>query len=152
MNPERGSVKPESSSEHTDTSAIVSSELLGPLADVADLSPEERDVIAALPRDSALLIIRRGPDQGARYLLDQDITVAGRHPDCDIFLDDVTVSRRHAEFRRTAQGFEVADLGSLNGTYVAGRIIERAALVDGVEVMVGKFRLTFFASRSGAGS
>lgn len=152
MSPERGSVKPESSSEHTDTSAIVSSELSGPLADIADLSPEERDVIAALPRDSALLIIRRGPDQGARYLLDQDITVAGRHPDCDIFLDDVTVSRRHAEFRRTSGGFDVVDLGSLNGTYVAGHIVERAALVDGVEVMVGKFRLTFFSSRHGARS
>lgn len=152
MSLERGSVKPESSSEHTDTSAIVSSELSGPLADIADLSPEERDVIAALPRDSALLIIRRGPDQGARYLLDQDITVAGRHPDCDIFLDDVTVSRRHAEFRRTSGGFDVVDLGSLNGTYVAGHIVERAALVDGVEVMVGKFRLTFFSSRHGARS
>lgn len=152
MSPERGSVKPESSSEHTDTSAIISSELTGPLADVADLTAEERDVIAALPGDSALLIIRRGPDQGARYLLDQDVTVAGRHPDCDIFLDDVTVSRRHAEFRRLGNGFEVVDLGSLNGTFVAGHIVDRAALVDGVEVMVGKFRLTFFTSRQGKGA
>ena len=152
MSDERGAAKPSAPSEHTDTSAIASSDFTGSLADVADLTPEERDVIGALPKNSGLLIIRRGPDQGARYLLDQDVTVAGRHPDCDIFLDDVTVSRRHAEFLRTATGFEVKDLGSLNGTYVAGHVIERAALVDGVEVLVGKFRLTYFASRRGMGA
>ena len=140
-----------SNSEHDDTTALASADFSGSVADIADLLPEERDVIDALPRNSALLIIRRGPDQGARFLLDQDVTVAGRHPECDIFLDDVTVSRRHAEFHRTPHGFEVRDLGSMNGTYVAGQSIERAALIDGIEVMVGKFRLTYFASRHGIG-
>lgn len=140
------------SSDSADTSAFPSTEFAGSVADIADLAPDERDVIAALPRNSALLIIRRGPDQGARYLLDNDLHVAGRHPDSDIFLDDVTVSRQHAEFRRTPHGFEVRDLGSLNGTYVAGQLIDRAALIDGIEVMVGKFRLTYFGSRHGMGA
>lgn len=115
---------------------------------------DEQEAVAALPSGSALLIVRRGPDVGARFLLDQDVTVAGRHPDADIFLDDVTVSRRHAEFTRSGTAFEVRDLGSLNGTYSAGERVERAPLRDGTEVQVGKFRLTFYASRHdlGAGS
>jgi hypothetical protein len=109
---------------------------------------EEQDAIAALPSGSALLIVRRGPNVGARFLLDADVTTVGRHPDADIFLDDVTVSRRHADFLRAGSKFEVKDLGSLNGTYFDGtRIIDTAALTDGSEVQVGKFRLTFYASR-----
>ena len=92
-------------------------------------------------------IVRRGPNVGARFLLDADLTVAGRHPDADIFLDDVTVSRRHAEFVRVGTAFQVRDLGSMNGTYFDGVRIESALLVDGAEVQVGKFRLTFYASR-----
>jgi pSer/pThr/pTyr-binding forkhead associated (FHA) protein len=84
---------------------------------------------------------------GARFLLDADSTIAGRHPDADIFLDDVTVSRRHAEFTRVGTSFQVKDLGSLNGTYFDGVRIESALLSDGAEVQVGKFRLTFYASR-----
>jgi predicted component of type VI protein secretion system len=94
---------------------------------------EERDAIAALPSGSALLIA--------------DLTVAGRHPEADIFLDDVTVSRRHAEFLRHGKAFQVRDLGSLNGTYFDGVRIDTAILTDGSEVQVGKFRLTFYASR-----
>jgi pSer/pThr/pTyr-binding forkhead associated (FHA) protein len=141
-----------SSPEPADTSAFPSSDFAGSAADIADLAPDERDVITALPPHSALLIVRRGPDQGARYLLDHDVNIAGRHPDSDIFLDDVTVSRQHAEFRRTPHGFEVRDLGSLNGTYVAGQLVDRAALIDGIEVLVGKFRLTYFGSRHGMGA
>ena len=152
MATENNSAHDPSSSDSADTSAFPSSDFAGSVADIADLGPDERDVIAALPRNSALLIIRRGPDQGARYLLDNDVQVAGRHPDSDIFLDDVTVSRQHAEFRRTPHGFEVRDLGSLNGTYVAGQLVDRAALIDGIEVMVGKFRLTYFGSRHGMGA
>ena len=152
MTTENNSAHHPSSSDSADTSAFPSSDFAGSVADIADLAPDERDVIAALPRNSALLIIRRGPDQGARYLLDNDVHVAGRHPDSDIFLDDVTVSRQHAEFRRTPHGFEVRDLGSLNGTYVAGQLVDRAALIDGIEVMVGKFRLTYFGSRHGMGA
>src|SRR5215467_11470698 len=72
----------------------------------------------ALPLGSALLVVKRGPNAGSRFLLDSDLTTAGRHPESDIFLDDVTVSRRHAEFYRHPRGFTVRDVGSLNGTYV----------------------------------
>ncbi|GAA2188324.1 MULTISPECIES: FHA domain-containing protein [Leucobacter] len=113
-----------------------------------DLTIDEREAVEALPSGAALLVVRRGPDQGARFLLDQDVTVAGRHPAVDIFLDDVTVSRRHAEFRRSGTTFSVADLGSLNGTFCDGtRIDGSVVLQDGAEVQVGKFRFTFFASR-----
>ena len=116
-------------------------------AALAQNSAEEQAAVGALPSGSALLVVRRGPNVGARFLLDQDETVAGRHPSADIFLDDVTVSRRHAEFVRSGSAFEVRDLGSLNGTYFNGQSIESAALDDGAEVQVGKFRLTFYASR-----
>ncbi|TXK17724.1 FHA domain-containing protein [Homoserinibacter sp. GY 40078] len=112
------------------------------------VTSEEQEAIAALPSGSALLVVRRGPNVGARFLLDADSTVAGRHPDADIFLDDVTVSRRHAEFARTGSVFQVRDLGSLNGTYYDGVRIDSALLSDGAEVQVGKFRLTFYASRA----
>lgn len=117
-------------------------------ARTTDLGVDEREAVEALPSGAALLVVRRGPDLGARFLLDQDVTVAGRHPAVDIFLDDVTVSRKHAEFRRSGTTFSVVDLGSLNGTYCDGvRIESEVVLDDGVEVQVGKFRFTFFASR-----
>ncbi|MEQ1734975.1 MAG: FHA domain-containing protein [Rhodoglobus sp.] len=112
------------------------------------VSSEELDAINALPSGSALLVVRRGPNVGARFLLDADVTTVGRHPEADIFLDDVTVSRRHAEFVRHGTSFQVKDLGSLNGTYFDGVRIDTALLSDGAEVQVGKFRLTFSASRS----
>lgn len=112
----------------------------------ADLSNDEAAAIQALPSGSALLVLKRGADIGARFLLDQDVTTAGRHPNADIFLDDVTVSRRHAEFHRHGTSFEVKDLGSLNGTYFDGVRIETALLDDGAEVQIGKFRMTFYAS------
>ncbi|MGV8968956.1 MAG: FHA domain-containing protein [Microbacteriaceae bacterium] len=112
-----------------------------------DVTSEEQEAIAALPSGSALLIVRRGPTTGARFLLDADVTTVGRHPEADIFLDDVTVSRRHSEFLRTGSQFHVKDLGSLNGTYLAGERIDIGDLVDRAEVQVGKFRLTFYASR-----
>jgi pSer/pThr/pTyr-binding forkhead associated (FHA) protein len=112
-----------------------------------DVTSEEQEAIAALPSGSALLVVRRGPNVGARFLLDADVTTVGRHPDADIFLDDVTVSRRHAEFLRHGTAFQVKDLGSLNGTYFDGVRIDTALLSDGAEVQVGKFRLTFYASR-----
>lgn len=112
-----------------------------------DLSVDEKDAVSALPSGAALLVVRRGPDAGARFLLDQDVTVAGRHPEVDIFLDDVTVSRKHAEFLRKGTHFSVRDLKSLNGTFVnSERIDNEVVLEDGTEVQVGKFKLTFFAS------
>jgi len=136
------------SAASNDTTAHFTDEFRSQLADMeAGISPDEREAITALPSGSALLVVRRGPNVGARFLLDADSTVAGRHPDADIFLDDVTVSRRHAEFVRVGTAFQVRDLGSLNGTYFDGVRIESALLSDGAEVQVGKFRLTFYASR-----
>jgi len=111
------------------------------------LSDEERAAVDALPSGNALLIVRRGPNQGARFLLDSDVTSVGRHPNADIFLDDVTVSRRHAEFKRTGKSFSVSDLASLNGTQYEGERVESAELVNGSEVQIGKYHLTFFASK-----
>jgi pSer/pThr/pTyr-binding forkhead associated (FHA) protein len=132
-----------------DTTATFTSQFVSQLQaiEAVDVTPDEQAAIAALPSGSALLIVRRGPNMGARFLLDADITTAGRHPDADIFLDDVTVSRRHAEFRRNGTAFEVRDLASLNGTYRENERIERSPLTDADEVQVGKYRLTFFASR-----
>jgi predicted nucleic acid-binding Zn ribbon protein len=96
-----------------------------------------------LPPNTALLVVRRGPNAGSRFLLDSDITEVGRRPDSDIFLDDVTVSRRHAEFYRRGSRFAVRDVGSLNGTYVNRDRIEEVALSGGDEVQIGKFRLVF---------
>jgi pSer/pThr/pTyr-binding forkhead associated (FHA) protein len=99
--------------------------------------------VEALPAGSALLVVKRGPNAGSRFLLDQAMTSAGRHPDSDIFLDDVTVSRRHAEFRRDVTEFAVVDVGSLNGTYVNREPVDNAVLANGDEVQIGKFRLVF---------
>jgi len=84
----------------------------------SDLSEAELDAIEALPTRSALFLVRSGPTAGARYLLDTDVTTVGRHPEADIFFDDVTVSRRHAEITRSGTSFELVDQRSLNGTYV----------------------------------
>lgn len=112
------------------------------------LSNDEQEAINALPSGSALLIVKRGGEIGSRFLLDQDVTTVGRHPNADIFLDDVTVSRRHAEFHRHGKSFEVRDLASLNGTYFDGVRIDSALLDDGAEVQIGKFRLAFYSSRA----
>nr|WP_275585680.1 FHA domain-containing protein [Geodermatophilus sabuli] len=99
--------------------------------------------VESLPAGSALLVVKRGPNAGSRFLLDQDVTTAGRHPDSDIFLDDVTVSRRHVEFHREGGGFSVHDVGSLNGTYVNREPVDVATLAGGDEVQIGKFRLVY---------
>ena len=145
--PERR-VAPENATGNVDTTMTFSQEFAASLAALdANVTVEEQEAIAALPSGSALLVVRRGPNSGARFLLDADLTTVGRHPNADIFLDDVTVSRRHAEFLRHGTAFEVKDLGSLNGTYFDGVRIDTALLSDGAEVQVGKFRLTFYASR-----
>lgn len=101
------------------------------------------ELVESLPPGSALLVVRRGPNAGSRFLLDADVTNVGRHPESDIFLDDVTVSRRHAEFRREGELFTVRDVGSLNGTYLNRERIDVAELTGGDEVQIGKFRLVF---------
>ena len=121
-------------------------------ADPADTdAPHDSGGLDALPPGSALLVVKRGPNAGSRFLLDADTTTAGRHPDSDIFLDDVTVSRRHAEFAREGGGFVVRDVGSLNGTYLNRERIDAAGLAGGDEVQIGKYRLVFLAGSRGEG-
>ena len=115
----------------------------GPETEASEELYADAAAVDALPPGTALLVVRRGPNAGSRFLLDSDLTTAGRHPDSDIFLDDVTVSRRHAEFYRQGARFTVRDVGSLNGTYVNRERIEEAELIGGDEVQVGKFRLIF---------
>lgn len=96
------------------------------------------------PPGSALLVVKRGPNAGSQLALDKAITSAGRHPHSDIFLDDVTISRRHAEFQvKQNNDVQVVDVGSLNGTYVNGVPVDSATLANGDEVQLGKFRLVF---------
>ena len=117
-----------------------------PVAEVdARLSAENQSTVDALRHGTALLVVLRGPNTGARFLLDSDEVSSGRHPDSDIFLDDVTVSRKHATFRREGDDFLVRDVGSLNGTYVNRTRIDEATLRTGDEVQIGKFRLVFYA-------
>jgi hypothetical protein len=111
--------------------------------ETAEVLAADAAAVAALPPGTALLAVLRGPNAGSRFLLDSDLTLVGRHPDSDIFLDDVTVSRRHAEFYRHGGTFTVRDVGSLNGTYVNRERIEEVILHAGDEVQVGKFRLVF---------
>jgi hypothetical protein len=111
-----------------------------------DLVPDSA-AFGALPPGSALLLVMRGPNAGSRFRLDGELTTAGRHPDSHIFLDDVTVSRRHAEFYRDGARFTVRDVGSLNGTYVNRERIEETVLAGGDEVQIGKFRLLFLTSQ-----
>ena len=93
------------------------------------------------------LIVRRGPDQGTRFVLGGDEMAAGRSAEAEIFLDDVTVSRRHAVLRRTPEGWTLEDVGSLNGTYVNRELASSAVLLaDGDEVQIGKYRFVFLVS------
>ena len=102
-----------------------------------------------LPESTAMVVVKRGPNAGSKFVLDADVIRAGRHPDSDIFLDDITVSRRHAEIVRTGDDYAVRDAGSLNGTYLNRERIEEAPLANGDELQIGKFRLVFFAGGPG---
>ena len=112
------------------------------------LTRADQAMVDALRPGTALLVVLRGPNTGARFLLDDDEVMTGRHPSSDIFLDDVTVSRKHAIFRREGQDFHVRDVGSLNGTYVNRSIVDDVRLQTGDEVQIGKFRLVFYAGRT----
>ena len=121
-------------------------------ADTEEMSVDDVTAVENLPQGSAMLLVQRGPDAGARFLLDTDVVTVGRHPDSDIFLDDISVSRRHATFTRTPNGYVISDLGSLNGSYVnRDRIDSDVILSGGDEVQIGKYRLIFFSGvpRSG---
>ncbi len=95
--------------------------------------------------EPAVLVVTRGPNVGSRIPLGNRRITAGRHPESDLFLDDVTVSRRHAEILYTEDGYEVSDVGSLNGTYVNRQRIDRAMLAHGDELQIGKFKLAFYS-------
>ena len=111
------------------------------------LSRQDQAMVDALRPGTALLVVLRGPNTGARFLLDDDEVSSGRHPDSDIFLDDVTVSRKHVVFTRVEDGYSVKDVGSLNGTYVNRNLIDEVRLATGDEVQIGKFRLVYYAAR-----
>jgi hypothetical protein len=119
---------------------------LTPIESAGEVAEEEVHVsIDDFPAGVGLLVVKRGPNAGSRFLLGHALTTIGRQPDSDIFLDDVTVSRRHAEITATPEGFVARDVGSLNGTYLNRERMEEATLANGDELQVGKFRLVFLA-------
>jgi pSer/pThr/pTyr-binding forkhead associated (FHA) protein len=128
-----------------ETTSDFGADFLGEPDDASAATAAEAEVAAVegLPSGSALLVVKRGPNAGSRFLLDQPVTTAGRHPDSDIFLDDITVSRRHAEFRLENDEFRILDIGSLNGTYVNRQPVDSAVLANADEIQLGKFRLVF---------
>ncbi len=109
------------------------------------LDEEMALALDGLPGSAAMVVVKRGPNAGSKFVLDGEVTRAGRHPDSDIFLDDITVSRRHAEIVRTGDSYSVRDAGSLNGTYLNRERIDDAPLSNGDELQIGKFRLVFFS-------
>jgi pSer/pThr/pTyr-binding forkhead associated (FHA) protein len=113
------------------------------LEDRQELEAELGSLLDEIPTDLGILVVRRGPNAGSTFALDAATTSIGRHPDSDLFLDDVTVSRRHALIRRTPDGYTISDVGSLNGTYVRGERIDTTELTDMSEVQIGRFVLTF---------
>jgi pSer/pThr/pTyr-binding forkhead associated (FHA) protein len=115
-----------------------------PLQDAAGADDDVVVAVGELPNDIGVLIVRAGAQAGARFPLDSLVTGLGRHPDSEISLDDITVSRRHAEIERTTQGYIVSDAGSLNGTYVNQERIDKMVLRHGDELQIGKFRLVYF--------
>ena len=117
-----------------------------PVEGAGDVAEEELTVsLGEFPATTAMMVVKRGPNAGSKFMLDADVVRAGRHPDSDIFLDDITVSRRHAEIVRGGDGFFVRDVGSLNGTYLNRERIEEASLSNGDELQIGKFKLVFFS-------
>jgi len=122
-------------------------------ADTEEMSATDLSAVESLPAGSAMLLVQRGPDAGSRFLLDAEQVSVGRHPSSDIFLDDISVSRRHAVFTRRDGGYVISDLGSLNGTYVnRDRIDGDILLSGGDEVQIGKYRLIYFPGALDGGS
>jgi pSer/pThr/pTyr-binding forkhead associated (FHA) protein len=99
---------------------------------------------------AALVVVKRGPNAGTRFVLDRPITSVGRHADSNIFLDDVTVSLRHAEFRQEDGNFQIVDVGSFDGTYVNRELVDTGPLVNGDQIQMGKFRLVFLTTAAPA--
>ncbi|OJZ73801.1 FHA domain-containing protein [Mycobacterium paraffinicum] len=112
-------------------------------ATAADAAIEDT---SALRPGSALLVVKRGPNAGSRFALTAEVVSAGRHPESDIYLDDITVSRRHAEFRSDGGQFRVVDVGSMNQTYVNREPVDSAVLANGDVIQIGRVRLVFLTS------
>jgi pSer/pThr/pTyr-binding forkhead associated (FHA) protein len=144
-----GAAEPSAQAENTSTISLAALEGAIEAETSGGPATSHEAPLEALPPGSALLVVKRGPNAGSRFLLDADVTTAGRHPESDIFLDDVTVSRRHAEFAREGSAFVVRDVGSLNGTYLNRERIDAAALAGGDEVQIGKYRLVFLVGARG---
>lgn len=106
-------------------------------------STAEIAAVADLAEGTGLVIVARGPNEGSTYLVDTDAMTVGRHPDSNIFLDDITVSRRHSVIERGDGAFRIKDVGSLNGTYVNHDRVDHQTIVDGDEIQVGRFVLIF---------
>lgn len=132
-----------------DTAPNFRADFLGEF-DTSNAGPAEAEAgdLEGLPSGSAVLVVKRGPNAGSRFLLDQPVRSAGRHPNSDILLDHVTVSRRHAEFRRESGEFRIVDVDSLNGTYVNRKPVQSAVLANGDEIQISKFRLVFLTRLS----
>ncbi|ORA35921.1 FHA domain-containing protein [Mycobacterium aquaticum] len=119
---------------------------LTPPRETIEVAATALEHLDTLPPGAAMLVVKRGPNIGLRFVLHQPITTAGRHPRSDIYLDDITVSRLHAEFHCDEGEFQIIDTNSLNGTYVNRQPVDCATLTDGDEIQIGNFRLLFFTS------
>ena len=122
---------------------------IDPLQDAPGSDDDLVVAIGELQTEIGVLIVRAGAQTGARFPLTETLTRLGRHPDSEISLDDITVSRRHAEIERTPEGYVASDAGSLNGTYVNQERVDRMLLRHGDELQIGKFRLVFFERHDG---
>jgi pSer/pThr/pTyr-binding forkhead associated (FHA) protein len=116
-----------------------------PVSSTGPIAPVDGSTVGGVAAGTAMLIVRRGPSEGTSFTLTGEVTTIGRSDTSDVMLDDVTVSRRHAEISRTDQGWTLRDVGSLNGTYVNRERIESAVLSGGDEVQIGKYRFVFLA-------
>jgi len=142
--PECGFQNPEAAKYCEKCGALLIPEEPGSEITMSFLLGETEEATAVLPAEGVAIIVRSGGGRaGEAYVLERDRLTIGRSPKCDIFLDDVTVSRSHAVLVRRGAGFQIEDQGSLNGTFVNRRRVESATLGDGDEVQVGKFKLTF---------
>lgn len=122
-----------------------------PLPDEQDAAGgDAHTAIGALAGGDAAVVVTSGHRAGSRYALAADMVTAGRHPESHIFLDDITVSRRHVEFHRHEGGWELRDVGSLNGTYLNGERVDAATVHNGDDVQIGKFKLVFLVGRGEA--
>ncbi|MCX6444464.1 MAG: FHA domain-containing protein [Actinobacteria bacterium] len=149
--------KPDSQNELTTTLHLGLRSVVGdsPISTVSDYlaqsTAEEREIIEnALAGDgsTAMIFIHRGPQKGSRFLLTSTGVAIGRSPESDIFLDDVTVSRKHASIEKDASGFTFKDSGSLNGSYVNNESVSQVTLNTGDEIQIGKFHLLFISAKS----